>query len=226
MTLAFERTHAALAYVAKPAILALAALVGVASAQANTVRGELTLNSPRFDRDAARDGAPCTADLNNVYAYNAYSLSHSGGDLTVEMLGQAANGGSLSDPYLFLYSAPLNPAAPCQSYMTHNDDRDDDDTYDAQIAFNGLAAGNYVIIATSYDEYDEADEDGGEVTARATNLGLGSYTLVSNQTLANITPAPATAVSVPVMGEWGIAGLAILLGAAGVVATRRKQQTT
>ena len=162
---------------------------GAASAQ-TTVNGELTAADPVFNRPST--STPCTLNPGVTAAhYDVYPLTHPGGTLTIELRGASSGSGTLSDPYLHLYSGSFDPASPCTNWVEGDDDGGD-------VGFNSLIsgtypAGTYVIVATSFG-----------------SGATGTYQLTYNAT------PPASATPVPTLGQWGLVGLSLALGAAAL----------
>lgn len=126
------------------------AFIGLALASApvfaqSVINGSLDMEDPTFNRPRA--SAPCAlSGATNVY-YDTYPINHAGGTLNISMRGFSSGGGTLTDPYLVLYTAPFNPADPCANWIAGNDDSGEG--LDALLALS-LPAGNYIIVATSY----------------------------------------------------------------------------
>jgi len=116
-----------------------------------TIAGELSGGDPTFLRCEATRG---------IFAYDVYPFQHPGGPLTIGVNGSTAGGGTLEDPFIFLYPAGgFNPAAPCNNLIASNDDLCDLESF---LALD-LAPGNYELVVTSFRVVS-----GG---------GLGTYTL-------------------------------------------------
>lgn len=191
------------------ALLALGTLTAGAAAAQTTINGALTASDPVWDRYAASDTTPCAWDSDETqrYYYDVYPITHGGGTLTVEMKGEDSDSGTLSDPYIYLFSGTFNPAQPCPNLVAEDDD--DGDGWDAKIEAD-LPAGNYVIVATTYDNFQ--DEDDG--------YGLGTYQLIHSA-----RPQQASAVTpVPTLGELTLAALSLVLAGGGAVALRRRRR--
>lgn len=95
------------------------------------------------------------------------------------------------DPYLHLYSGSFDPANPCTNWVEGDDDGGGG-------GFNSLIsatypAGTYVIVATSFG-----------------SGATGTYQLTYN------AAPPASATPVPTLGQWGLVGLSLALGAAAL----------
>lgn len=184
---------------------ALLGLGALAAAQ-TTVSGELNASDPTWDRYAAEDHPHCAPDPSEQYYYDVYPIVHDGGTLTVEMRGKDSGSGTLADPYLYLFGGSFDPAQPCTNVVEWDDDSGDAD-YDSKIE-GDFPAGNYVIVATSYDEYDDDD-------------GVGTYQLIHSARPQ--APAPGV-TAVPTLGEMTLAALSLALAGGGAAALRRRRR--
>lgn len=192
------------------ACLALGLLAsGAATAAPVTVSGELTAGDPTFYRPNA--SGPCTVS-GNLTHYDTYTIVHGGGPLVIDMRGEDSDSGTLSDPFLHLYSGSFNPAQPCQNWVAGNDDYADEESVNSHLSLT-LPAGNYVIVATSFAGIEQGEgEEGGE--GETEDYGLGTYQLTYN----SVAPA-----AVPTLGEWGLMALTLLLAGGAAGALRRRQ---
>jgi hypothetical protein len=76
--------------------------------------------------------------------------------------GRATHGGSLFDPFLYLYSG-FDPNNPCDNLAAMDDD--DGCGRDSLISLPDLAAGTYTVVASSfYPTSDPFDEPTGSYT--------------------------------------------------------------
>lgn len=167
-------------------------VAGVVNAQ-TTVNGALSSADPLFDRPAQYP--PClTSGSANSY-YDAYTVSHPGGTLTIDLRESGSGSGTLSDPFLHLYSASFDPASPCTNWLAGDDDSGGN--WDSRISAT-YPAGTYVIVATAFGSRE-----------------TGTYRLTSNATLQ------ASATPVPTLGQWGLVSLSLTLGAAALRRRRR-----
>jgi len=112
-----------------------------------TITGALDPADPTFNRP--EDTPPCTlsGSATAVY-YEAFTHSHGGGYLMIDMASLGAGVGTLDDPFLVLYSGSFDPANPCVNFAASDDDGGV--SYDSRIMFGNLPPGQYVIVATSY----------------------------------------------------------------------------
>lgn len=181
--------------------LMVAVTVGAAAAlplasHAATINGELTASSPVWDRRQPIDmPSPCGPGTQD-YPYDSYPITHSGGTLTIEMKGISSSSGTLLDPYLYLYSGSFDPDSPCDNFLARNDDGGDG--VDARISAN-YDAGDYVIVATTYDDVDDIYDP------------YGTYVLEYN---SGIT-------AVPTLNEWMLLLLGALVAGVGWLRFRR-----
>ena len=166
---------------------------GAATAQTN-VNGALTASDPVFNRPVS--ASPCSLSTSGTAVhYDAYPVTHQGGTLTIALRGGGSGSGTLSDPYLHLYSGSFDPANPCTNWLAGNDDNGG--SVDSLISAT-YPAGTYVIVATAFGSRE-----------------TGTYRLTSNATLQ------ASATPVPTLGQWGLVGLSLTLGAAALRRRRR-----
>jgi CSLREA domain-containing protein len=130
-------------------IIILISFILPSAAQAQTViSGALEVTDPTFNHPAS--GAICIPTGTSVY-YDAYTYSHTGGPLSIEMTA-----GTMTDPFLALYSGSFDPLNPCTNFVAANDDSITG--LDSKLVLN-LPAGTYVIVATSSANGDTGTYD-------------------------------------------------------------------
>ena len=61
--------------------------------------------------------------------YNAFVFEHGGGPLSLNARGVASGGGTLADPYLFLFDGPQVPDSCGGLYLFSDDNGCDNDSY-------------------------------------------------------------------------------------------------
>ncbi len=135
-----------------------------------------------------------TGEIVNVGGYQSvdrWSLSHGGGDLTIDLLADGYNGGGL-DSIVYLYR---DDGGGSYTLIGSNDDGaagSDGSTsyYDSYLSTSSLAEGDYIIAVGSYGtNSSEAIASGDTVTADTT--GPYQITITGNATLNGIATDPS-----------------------------------
>jgi hypothetical protein len=112
--------------------------------------GELTAADPTFNRPSASGATTST----NVH-FEAYSFTI--GAATDVQIDMESSAGTLSDAYLHLYAGSFDPANPTVNWVAGNDDGGAG--LNARIIQNGLAAGTYIVVATTFASGDVGTYD-------------------------------------------------------------------
>ncbi len=114
-----------------------------------TIRGELTNTDQTFDRYGEIFQPPSQGDgcslAGGTFFYDTYPISHPGGLLRVETVGE----GTLGDPFLHVYRGTFNPLNACQNIFASDDDQGGNLMARIEAIF---PAGSYVVVVTSFRE--------------------------------------------------------------------------
>jgi len=122
-----------------------------------------------------------------------WSLSHDGGDLTIDMFANGFNGSDL-DSIIHLFR---DDGGGSYTLIGSNDDGSagsdgSTSSYDSYLETSDLAAGDYIIAVGSYGtSSSEAIASGGDDTASATTNGAYQLTINGNATLNGIATDPS-----------------------------------
>ena len=109
----------------------------------------------RCTQTALREGdarfVPCGFEGDTDHFFDVVSIFHPGGFFSASLRGADSGSGTLPDPYVFLYPAGgFDPANPCANLIDENDDGGCG--LDSFLSIANLAAGNYTVLVTSFDE--------------------------------------------------------------------------
>ncbi|MBG6143774.1 mannose-6-phosphate isomerase-like protein (cupin superfamily) [Labrenzia sp. EL_142] len=128
-----------------------------------------------------------------------WSISHDGGDLTVDVLASGFNGGSL-DSKIFLYKD--NGDGTFTSVTSNDDGAAGSDgstnSLDSLISRTGLEAGDYMVVIGSYPLNDsEALSTSSDHPASGSTTGPYQITITGDASITGLTENPAGG------GSWG-----------------------
>ncbi len=129
--------------------------------------GELSATSPIWMRPEEGETAICEEVATGDYAYEAFTFCEVEGlphYCLISMTGIDGEGGTLSDPYLFVYPGSALPADRT-SCVAENDD-ENEDTFDSYVELEVPAGGSITIVPSAFDEIDSVESP-----------GVGTYTL-------------------------------------------------
>jgi len=131
-----------------------------------------------------------------------WSISHEGGDLTIDVLANGFNSGSL-DSQIYLYK---DNGGGSFTLVSSNDDgaRGSDSStssYDSYISESGLEAGDYMIVIGSWRLSDsESLETSGDYPATGSTSGPYQITITGETSVTGMTQNPVSG------GNWGDPG--------------------
>lgn len=129
--------------------------------------GELSATSPIWMRPEEGETAICEEVAMGDYAYETFTFCEVEGlphYCLISMTGIDGEGGTLSDPYLFVYPGSALPADRT-SCVAENDD-ENEDTFDSYVELEVPAGGSITIVPSAFDEIDSVESP-----------GVGTYTL-------------------------------------------------
>jgi hypothetical protein len=131
------------------------------------VMGELSATGTIWMRPEEGETAICEEVAMGDYAYETFTFCEVEGlphFCLITMTGVDGEGGTLSDPYLFVYPGSALPADRT-TCVAENDD-ENESTLDSYVEVEVPAGGSITIVPSSFDEIDSAESP-----------GVGTYTL-------------------------------------------------
>lgn len=129
--------------------------------------GELSATSPIWMRPEEGETAICEEVAMGDYAYETFTFCEVEGlphYCLISMTGVDGEGGTLSDPYLFVYPGTSLPADRT-TCLAENDD-ENEGTFDSYVELEVPAGGSITIVPSAFDEIDSVESP-----------GVGTYTL-------------------------------------------------
>lgn len=129
--------------------------------------GELSATGTIWMRPEEGETAICEEVAMGDYAYETFTFCEVEGlphFCLISMTGVDGEGGTLSDPYLFVYPGSSLPADRT-TCVAENDD-ENEDTFDSYVEVEVPAGGSITIVPSAFDEVDSAESP-----------GVGTYTL-------------------------------------------------
>lgn len=129
--------------------------------------GELSATGTIWMRPEEGETAICEEVATGDYAYETFTFCETEGlpyFCLITMTGVDGEGGTLSDPYLFVYPGSALPADRT-TCVAENDD-ENESTLDSYVEVEVPAGGSITIVPSSFDEIDSVESP-----------GVGTYTL-------------------------------------------------
>jgi hypothetical protein len=129
--------------------------------------GELTATGAIWMRPEEGETAICEEVAMGDYAYETFTFCEAEGlphFCLISMTGVDGEGGTLSDPYLFVYPGSTLPTDRT-TCLAENDD-ENEDTFDSYVEVAVPAGGSITIVPSTFDEVDSVESP-----------GVGTYTL-------------------------------------------------
>ncbi|WP_434051945.1 MAG: cadherin domain-containing protein [Roseibium sp.] len=131
-----------------------------------------------------------------------WSISHDGGDLTIDVLADGYQSGSL-DSQIYLYRD--NGGGDFTLVASNDDGAAGSDgstaSYDSYLSQTGLEAGTYMVVIGSYPlDSTEALDSGSDYPASGSSTGPYQITVSGDATITGLTENPASG------GNWGDPG--------------------
>lgn len=129
--------------------------------------GELSATSPIWMRPEEGETAICEEVAMGDYAYETFTFCEVEGlphYCLITMTGVDGEGGTLSDPYLFVYPGSSLPSDRT-TCVAENDD-ENEDTFDSYVELEVPSGGSITVVPSAFDEVDSVESP-----------GVGTYTL-------------------------------------------------